>query len=149
MKRFVFMIFVMNSLSVSAINKNLVKEFMKFHNIRICLLLTCDHSTKIVDKVITHESWMNVWDLSNESKLDESNFHIFFRRLASPLTVVIDLACNQSLSVLTEISLKKMFHYERYWLMFYDNYEQAYQILQHQFINMDAEIYLALPVDDT
>lgn len=133
-------------------NLLLVKDYLKFNNIQTSLFLSCNNATEKIKENYEFQSddiWMNFWDISNESNVVGLNYKKILMRLGSPLSVVINLECDESMAVMKEISDRKMFHYERYWLMFCNDWDQAYELLHSQYINMDAEIYLALPFNET
>lgn len=143
----------LQSISTKAIPMNMlfVKDYLKFNNIPICVFLCCD---SIADRMknridFQHDDiWTNWRGVSKESELRSLNYKNILVRLSSPLSVVIDLECYNSIAVMEEISSRKMFHYERFWLIFGKNRDQAYAMLTNQFINMDAEILLALPANE-
>lgn len=143
----------MQSIAIKAIPMNmlLVKDYLKFNNISICLFLTCDKITERVKDTIALQNediWLNFWSVSSESELTDLNFKNILVRLASPLSVIINLECDMSIRLMEEISIRKMFHYERFWLVFGKTWNESYAVMKHQFINMDAEIYLALPTKE-
>lgn len=141
----------MNAMPMQSINMLFVKDYLKFNNIPICVFLCCDNITDRMKNRIDfqHEGvWINWWGVSKESELRSLNYTNILVRLTSPMSVVINLECNNVLEVMKEISSRKMFHYERFWLIFGRNLYQAYDMLEHQFVNMDAEIYLALPANE-
>lgn len=154
MKALPFIVFLIKSIPITTIplNVNLVKDYLKFTSIRIGLFLNCNNASEAAENMMQLQNddiWMNFRDISNEDEIHTLNYKHIFERLSSPLSFVISLECDKSITVLEEISSRKMFHYERFWLIFSKNLNQAYQILSHQFINMDAEIYLALPINET
>ncbi len=133
-------------------NMLLVQDYLKFNNIQICVFLSCDDSITDRMKNMIHfqhdDVWINWSVVSKENELLLLNYTNILVRLAAPISVVVNLECDKSMEVLEEISKRKMFHFERSWLVFGKNMEQANTILRNQFINMDAEIYLALPSVD-
>lgn len=136
----------MQSISLKT-NIPFVKDYLMFNNIRICSFLSCDITANRMKNQFDfrHDNvWINWWSITNESQLSHLNYTNTLGRFSSPISVVIDLECNESVEVLKEISSRKMFHHERSWVVFGKNLEQSYDILKTQFINMDAEIYLLL-----
>lgn len=141
-------------ISTKAIPMNMlfVKDYLKFNNIPICVFLSCG---SIADRIKNGIDFryddirINWWGVSKESELRSLNYENMLVRLASPLSVVIDLQCEKSIKVMEEISSRKMWHYERFWLIFGNSWDHAYAVLRNQFINMDAEIHLALPANGT
>lgn len=126
----------------------LVKDYLKLNNISIGIFLSCDNTTEKVKNLIAFQNddiWINLLGVSSGSELRRLNYQTMLGRLSSPLSVIINLKCNESITILEEISSQKMFHHERSWLIFAAGMDQAYHTLSHQFINMDAEIFLALP----
>lgn len=124
----------------------LVKDYLKLNNISISIFLSCDNTTEKVKNLIALQDdiWISISDLSSKSEVRSLNYENILERFSSPLSVIINLKCNESISVLEQMSSRKMFHRERFWLIFGESMDQAYEMLRHQFINMDAEIYLAL-----
>lgn len=121
---------------------------MKFNNIPICVFLSCDNVVDRMKNGIGFQRdgiWVNWWSVSAKSNVRILNYTNILARLTLPVSVVINLECDQATEVMNEISSRRMFHYERFWLMFGRNRDEAFAILQNQFINVDAEIYLALP----
>lgn len=138
----------MNAMPMQSINMLFVKDYLKFNNIPICVFLGCDNITERLKTRIDFQHddvWINWWGVSKASELRSLNYTNILVRLTSPMSVVINLECNNADEVLEEISSRKMFHYERFWLIFGKDLDQAYARLTHQFVNMDAEILLALP----
>lgn len=141
----------MEAFPAIAMNMLFVKDYLKFNNIRICVFLSCDNVTDRMKNRIEFEHnnvWINWWSVSEEGDLRRLNYTNILVRLTSPIAVIFNLECQHSNELLEEISKRKMFHYERYWLMFGHNQHEAYTILERQFINMDAEILLALPTNE-
>lgn len=129
-------------------NMPFVKDYLKFSNIQICAFLSCDNTSDRLKNQVDFEQenlWTIWWSISGDNNLHSLNYTNTLKRLSSPLSVVIDLECRKSMDVLKEVSGRKMFHYERSWVVFGKNRDQAHSILKNQFINMDAEIYLVLP----
>lgn len=128
-----------------------VKDYLKYNNIPICVFLSCDSITDRTRNQIDfqyEDVWTNWWGVSKGSELRHLSYRNFLARLASPISVIFNLDCNKSMNVMEEISSRKMFHFERFWLIFGRNLDQAYAMLKEQNINMDAEIYLALPANE-
>lgn len=154
MKLFAIILFGIQSITIKAIPMNmlLVKDYLKFTNISICVFHTCENITERVKNLMDFQNddiWMNFLSVTDESEIHSLNYTNILVRLASPLCVVINLECDKSVRFMEEISSRKMFHYERFWLIFGTSFNEAYAQLRHQFINMDAEIYLALPNNKT
>lgn len=154
MKPLQIVLFVIQSIAIKTIHSNmdLMKDYLKFNDISIALFLTCDNTTEKIKRMIEMKNddiWLSFFDISSENEIRSLNYKNLFVRLSSPLSMVIDLDCKKSIKVLEEISIRKMFHYERSYLIFCKSWNQSYEILRHQFINMDAEIYLALPTSET
>lgn len=155
MKTLLLLLFVLQSFSMilnARMNVDFVKDYLKLNKISISSILTCDNVTETVTDVMVLQNddiWVNVWDISSKHQLGKLDYkHALVRQSATP-SVVLNLECNNSIAFMEEISKRKMFHFERFWLVFGDRFDQAFEILRHQFINMDAEIFLVLPANET
>lgn len=156
MKLLSFVVFFLQSISIETIymNMNLVRDYLKFNKISISLFMTCDDgvATEKVQNMIEMQNidvWSHFLDISNETEVHNFNYKDVLVRKSTPICIAVDLDCDNAIDVMEEISRRKMFHFERFWLMFGNDWNQSYQMLQHQFINMDAEIYLALTTNKT
>lgn len=69
-------------------------------------------------------------------------------RSSHQICVVIKLGSKQTLNVLREISDRKMFHFERNWLMFGASSERTFAALSDENINVDANIATVVPVGE-
>ncbi|XP_037041261.1 ionotropic receptor 75a-like [Bradysia coprophila] len=83
--------------------------------------------------------WTNVWDISADV-----NSH-FFDRYTNPPCVVIDLRCNKTKFFLGEMSKRVLFHQQQKWLMWSESRQEAFDYLNDENINFDAEIIVAIP----
>lgn len=88
--------------------------------------------------------WINHWDISSEANLSNFNYPDFFIRSSHPICVIVNSECNETNSVLKEISKRTMFHFERYWLFFGRHDDDVFNILSGQNINVDAEVAIAV-----
>lgn len=136
--------FVIRSEAIS-INVSLIKDYLKLNNIKTCVLMNClNIPNRARDNYHFHTD--DIW--TNNIDISDGNVQINYTslvRLVSLMSVAIDLECLQSMVVLNEISVRKMFHFERFWIMFSNDLDEAYKMLKNQNINIDAEIMLVTP----
>lgn len=95
-----------------------------------------------------HNIQIGIWDMSREMNLSNFDYDTFLLRTGYPFCVIVDWECASISTVLEEISKRKMFHYERYWLMFGVDSDAMFNALSLEFINIDAEVAIAVPVGD-
>lgn len=138
-----------DSLSVEqGIDYDLIQEYLKVNNLKICVLLSCNRSQEYLqmfskfrgESDSKNDIWYSFWDISNDS----IDFETLLKRMSYHVGVVIDLECAEILEFLQKISQRILFHYERYWLMFARSLYQAMNVLEIQNINVDAEISIAI-----
>lgn len=141
--------FLSISLTYGKLNLNLIKDFLTENHLKICLFLSCEGVVKNVQLFKTAQSegiWTNVLDISNgTSSLD---FDKTFQYSTSHIAVIIDLKCRQTSEIFSIISKKMWFHQRYFWLIFAPDMDLAHTILENQNINLDAEITLAIPMED-
>lgn len=102
-------------------NMAFVGDYLKFNNIQICVFLGCDNITDIMKNRINlqhNDVWINWWGITQQNEHRLLNYTNNLVRLGSPISVVIDLECDKSLDLLKAASNQKLFHYERFWLIF-------------------------------
>lgn len=138
-------------INVTSQNITLIKDYLNYSHIQTALVVTCENVNemfKIVTELHNTNSWSNVWSVRHESVISTLNYTQFFVRLEHPHTVVVNLDCENVKSFLNQSSQRMLFHLERTWLIFSNNVSQAYDILQHENINLDADITLVIPMDN-
>lgn len=145
----IFVIFTIAT-SGSSSNTPLLKDYTKFNDITVVLFISCEKDDKLstidsVDELQHQGLWTNVWHISTEVAFTNFNYHWFFGRYSHPPCIVINLECNQTKAVLAEMSKRVFFHHERSYLMFGQSLAEAFDILNDENINVDAEIILAIP----
>lgn len=127
----------------------LVNDYLIANNLKVCVLLSCnrdDDNLKLFNNIHRKSDiWYSFYDISNEPIEYES----LLMRLSHHIGVVIDLNCSEIVEFLREISKRIFFHHERYWLMFSSDLNQTFDVLQKQNINVDAEVSIAIPVEDS
>ncbi len=139
--------------SSSFFNIRLVKDYTQVNGIAIVLLISCEMDSESIKiesiSNLQHDGlWTNVWDISIGSDLNNFDYHKFFDRYSNPLGVVINLQCNQTKDFMREMSKRILFHHERKWLMISESLHEAFDILNQEHINFDAEIVVAIPLED-
>lgn len=144
-------IFVILTILTSCLSYNnlSLKDYIKSNDINVVLLISCESDNerftiKTIEDLQHRGLWTNVWDISTEVVSTNFNYHRFFGRYSHPPCIVINLECNQTKAFLAEMSKRVFFHYERNWLMLSESLEQAFDILNQQNINFDAEIILTI-----
>lgn len=132
-------------------NYALIKDFLNWKNLRMILLMSCDLEHQItirhtIDYLLGNNIWFNHYDMSNSEKdLSDLDYANFFVRLSGRYVVAIDLECNCTRKLLEEISKRKMFHFERSWLLFGRTTEQLFSVLRKENINVDADVMSVVP----
>lgn len=138
--------------STVSFNVSILQDYTKANDITVVLLISCEQDNellklKTVENLQYHGLWTSVWDISMEMNLNDFDFHKFFGRYSNPPGVVINLECNQTKALMTEMSKRVFFHHERKWFMLSGSLEEAFDILNRENINFDAEINLAIPTE--
>nr|QGW45456.1 ionotropic receptor 75f [Bradysia odoriphaga] len=139
---------LLNFTSSSNFNFPLINEYLQWHNIRAALFVECRRIDWVELQVITNNLksnniYVNHWDMSGGDDVADFNYQHFFVRLNYPICVVVQWECNETLSMLTEISKRTMFHYERYWLIFGRSSKRMFSTLSGEYINVDAEVVVS------
>ncbi|KAG4075434.1 hypothetical protein HA402_015087 [Bradysia odoriphaga] len=87
--------------TVTSTNVNLIKDYIKYVNVKTVLFITCERTTKLLEmvtKLHSIDTYVNVWSISNESVTvasNASNFTQFFVRPKGSHAVIVDLDCEQ------------------------------------------------------
>nr|QGW45452.1 ionotropic receptor 75b [Bradysia odoriphaga] len=127
-------------------NNVLISDYINANNLKICVLSSCNGNLELLngfnDKSDTWYSFTNIAVQSVE-------FDTLFARFSHQIGVVVDLSCSQTVEFLREISKRMFFHRERYWLMFSPDMNRTEDVLQQLNVNADAEITVAIPVEDS
>lgn len=146
-------IFVILTILTSGLSNNipLLKDYIESNDdIKVVLFISCEKDNELFKiesiKELQHYGlWTNVWDISTELAFTDFNFYWFFGRYSHPPCIVINLECNQTRALMAEMSKRVFFHHERSYLMFSESVEKAFDILNQENVNFDAEILLAIP----
>lgn len=157
--------------AIGSVHLPLVQHHLIANHVRIVVFLSCDQRTQIESVRLAYRlnlmaSSVDIrqWfgsdsDNSNETGTDnaqttfndDSPIGVEFRRLFRPcnhrIGIVLDLECplRAVRSVLAAASQRIYFHHRYYWLMFASNEEQLHRLLEHENVNVDAEITAATP----
>lgn len=147
----VFVILLSKLNRSTTFNYPLIKEYLLWNNINAALFITCERVNRTNDPNVMvnledDDVWTNVWRMSSEKNLSHFDYERFLRRSGYTVCVIVDWNCSETLNVLKEISARKMFHYERYWLMVGTNSERMFNVLSRELINIDAEVAVVVPV---
>lgn len=137
----------------NSFNCPLIKEYLEWKNLKVILFVTCESDNdfpikKTIDYFQSNDIWINHYDISNKTNQIDLNYEHFFVRRSYQYLIVVNLECNYAKNILIEISKRKMFHFERSWLIFARNTKQIFNVLNEENINVDADIVTAVPVDD-
>lgn len=129
-------------------NYPLIKEYLQWHNIRAVLLVSCGHIDwmeleDFTNNLKINDIYTSHCDMSDEENVTDIDYQQFFVRLGYPICVVVQFECNETAAMLSEISKRTMFHYERHWLIFGTDSERMFSTLSAQYINVDAEVVIA------
>ncbi len=131
-------------------NYALVSDYLNLNHLKICVILSCNHDH--VDNFnlfnIFHDK-RDAWYRFHDIAEDSIELGTLLRRLSHQIGVVIDLNCSEIGEFFREISKRILFHRERYWLMFAPDINRTINVLQKQNVNADAEISVAVPVEDS
>lgn len=128
----------------------LLKDYTEPNDISVVLLISCEKDNefftiKSIKELQHHGLWTNLWNISTELAFTDFDYHRFFGRYSHPPCIVINLECNQTKAFMAEMSKRVFFHHERSYLMFGGSVDEAFDILNQENINFDAEIILAIP----
>lgn len=139
---------LLSSSSSNNFNYPLIKEYLQWHNIRATLFVACGRKSQleidnITNNLKNNDIFLSHWDMSGEDDVSSFDYQHFFVRLSYPICVVVEWECNETISMLSEISKRTMFHYERHWLIFGNNSEEMFSTLSGEYINIDAEVVVA------
>lgn len=144
-----FILLILLSYTNSAnFNYRLIKDYLQWNNINAILFITCGRPDwqelkNIKNNLITKDVYLNHWDMSAEADVSIFNYQQFFVRSAYPICIAVNWECNETFSMLNEISKRTMFHYERHWLIFGGSSEEMFVTLSGEYINVDAEVAVA------
>lgn len=127
----------------SDFNYVLIKDYLLYTNVKTVLFITDDFETRIERikesrNLQTYGIWINHWNALNDST--DFDYDHFFVRSSHQIGIVINFSSNQTPAILHQISKRNMFHFERNWLMFATDNEQAITVLSEENVNVDAQI---------
>lgn len=138
-----------------AFNYPLIKDYLRWKNLKVVLLVTCEsemafsfHVNETINYFQSNDIWINYYDISYEKDPFDFNYDHFFLRWSYQYLVVVNLECNYTTNILNKISKRKMFHFERSWLIFARNTKQIFNVLNKENINVDADIATAVSVGE-
>lgn len=145
------LLFCLTATAATSLTIDLIKDYLNYYNVQTALFATCESSKQMLEYVIklhSTDSYVNVCNLNNDSDVSNTlNFTHFFVRSQGFQTVIVDLHCEHVHSFLRQSSEKIFFHLERRWLIFSKNLVQAYDILEQENINLDADVTLVTRFD--
>lgn len=142
----IFILFTsLSDTSSNKFNYHLIKDYLKWNHIKVTLFVTCERPDwkeleNIKNNLKIDDVYLNHWDISSNANISSFNYKNVFIRLTYPILVAVDWECNKTLSMLSEISKRTMFHHERYWLMFGRSTAEMFHGLSGEYINVDAEV---------
>lgn len=145
-------IFLISYTNSDNFNYRLIKDYLQWNNINAILFVTCGRPDwqeliNIENNLKTNDVYLNHWDMFAEVNVSIFNYQHFFGRSRYPICVAVNWECNETFSMLNEISKRTMFHYERHWLMFGGSAEEMFVTLSGENINVDAEVLVVEAVD--
>lgn len=148
----IFLLISSSTLNCATVfNYPLIKDYLLWNNINAALFITCERfnwtaeDPNVMVNLKNDDIWTNFWHMSSERNLSNFDYERFLLRSEYTLCVIVDLSCSATTSFLKEMSARKMFHYERFWLMFGTNAEQMSRVLSSESINIDAEVAVVVP----
>lgn len=132
-------------------NYPFIKDYLQWINVKATLIINCGppdwtELQNIKNNLKINDIWLNHWDMSREVSLSNFNYQHFFDRSSYPMCVILNWECNQTTSLLREISKRTMFHFERYWVIFGKSSQQIFNMLSSENVNVDAEVAIVLPI---
>lgn len=148
LQKFISTLLLLHSISNTyTFNYNLILDYLQWSNLNVILLVTCGRSYWM-DNLQSKGIWINQCDISTKNDVSNINYERHFVRLGYPYLVVVNLECNYTENFLTEISNRKMFHFERKWLMIGNSVDRMFNVLSKQNINVDAEMVTAVSINE-
>lgn len=143
------------TITTSALSSNiqLLKDYAKWNHITVVSLISCERYKELVkiesiENLQSHGLWTNILDISTVvTSLTNLNSDRFFGRYSNAPGIVINLQCNHTKAFMAKVSELGLFHNERKWFMISESFDEAYNILNQQNINFDAEIHLVIPAN--
>lgn len=151
-KKFTLLIFL-SIFQAHAFNYPLLSDYLQWKNLRVILFVDCDRTyrpdfNRNINYFKSSNIWINYYDISSETDLSGLKFEQFFVRTDYQYVVVVNSECNYTENIFEEISSRKMFHFDRSWLIFGGTTEKILQVIIKQNINVDADIAMAVPIDE-
>lgn len=145
-------IFVLSIIVTTGSSKTiqLLEDYIKSNDIAVLLFVSCERDNELVTiesiENLQHDGlWTNVLDISKETVFTTVDYHRFFGRYSHPPCIILNLECNQTKAFMSEMSKRIFFHHERKWFMLSGSVAEAFDILNKENINFDAEVTLAIP----
>lgn len=148
---YLMVVVYLSLIKTSSQNVYLISDYLAFSHIKTVLYISCDNTSELI-KIFTElyhiDSYVNLWSIRNESNVYALNYTQLFVRVAGPHVVALDLKCRNVHTFLKVSSQKWLFHYERTWVIFSNNMAESHEILERQNINMDANVVLAIQMQN-
>lgn len=144
-----FVIFLASHFSIGfqCDNFDLIRYFLSENSLKVCVLLPCNKksesiNTELVLSLQLNGYWASMHPLNEETVKNIAHI-LAYRRV--PVGIVTDLDCPLESNFLEAASNLTLFHQNWFWLMFSSSFDDAYEILKGQNINVDAEVTVAVP----
>lgn len=145
-------VFLIALLSIFTLNKGseihfkFAIDFLNHFNLNYGNIFFCGELPDINEwKIIMSDGgkYLSFIDLSSS----KSDSWPVMRFEYQPIGIIFDVDCNKTENIFDEFSTQSYFNASYMWLMLSDDYDQSFELLSSQNINLDAEITLAVVND--
>ena len=140
----IFIVALLNPVHSLEFNYEFVIDFMNEMKLSCGVAFFCENSFDI--KKWNGFKFMSFYDMSRKS-VNESIVDKFMRINYRNLGVILDANCEETSDLFEISSNRNYFNSSYYWLMLSTDFNETRKLLNHQNINFDAEITLAI-LDD-
>lgn len=143
-----FLLFLASTFSVGVqrANFDLIQYFMSENCLKVCILLPCDKKSASINAELVIALQLNGYWASMHPLNEETvkNIADILEYRSVPVGIVTDLSCPLEGRFLEAASNLTLFHQNWFWLMLSDSFDDAYDMLKGQNINVDAEVTVAV-----
>lgn len=145
-------------------HKNLIKNYMDYYHLSSGYLFYCDEykglsklnfnvSLYLTRTIPGSEDWFKDFKYDsyyfsfidlNSNKFREIDIIDLLRLQNRIIAIFVDVECNVTETLFEDVSENNFFNRSYNWLMIGSDFDSAFEVLQSQNINIDAEITLAI-----
>lgn len=133
-------------------NQQLVSSFLKHYNLKFGIIFYCkfeDMDISSWESFVKNElKYFAFFDISLE-KFDLNDTWRMMKYDNHELGIVFDTTCDETETVFDEFSNFNCFNASYYWLIMSESFESSVELLKLQNINLDAEITLAVQIENS